>query len=117
MESYEVRDRDRVIHFRGELLAATSSQETGKQRWIELALYRTEAGNFVVQGIGRSLREGESDRCWAQVSDEAAGVVERLTLYDDNGVRYMPWVNERLLRTAATLDARIHEALHQEHVA
>jgi hypothetical protein len=114
---YEIQNRDRIIEFTGEVLASASSWKHGKMRWIELTLYRTAANQYVVQGIGKSQHSGEIDHPWAHVCEDAGGVVECLTLYDDHNVRYMPWVNQRLLRAAAKKDDSIARAFKRERVA
>jgi hypothetical protein len=45
----------RTIQFEGELLAQASSHRVGADRWVDLALYRTNAGSYVVSRIGQSV--------------------------------------------------------------
>jgi len=57
--------------FRGELIARVTSSPEPKAhnfshhlgRWIELTLYRTEAGTYVCQEARCSRRAGEQERC------------------------------------------------------
>jgi hypothetical protein len=70
MRQYTVRDNEQTLDFTGVLLAEKDSRVQTKNRWIELRLYRTQAGSYVLEGIGRTTVPGEIDRCWAQVSDE-----------------------------------------------
>lgn len=51
----EVRDGDRTLQFNGSLLAKSSSERRGSQRWIEFELYRTESGSYVLSRVGVSL--------------------------------------------------------------
>lgn len=55
MEEHEVRDSDGTIKFRGVLLgSATSRSGPANLRWTELHIFRTEAGTYVVNKIGRT---------------------------------------------------------------
>jgi len=71
MQSFIVkRDGARDIKFSGELIAevsstsnnASSSYSGSTGRWTELALYRSQAGKFICQSIGRTQWDGEHDR-------------------------------------------------------
>src|SRR4051794_28044646 len=86
----KVYDEDgREIRFRGELIGGATSHRPGKERWIEMSVHRTEGGNFIVSGVGRTTIPGEVERFWAHVCEEPEGVVEALHLYDRDGVRYL----------------------------
>lgn len=79
MKSYTVtRDGDRDLAFTGELIGSASSRNRGRSRWFEVRIYRTEIGHFVVNGIGRSVIEGESDRSWAVVARTGEDVIAAL---------------------------------------
>ena len=117
MEEFQVRDGERVITFAGVELASVTSRERTKQRWIELRLFKTQAGSYVLSGCGRTLKQGEVDRHWAQVSDAPEGILERLHLYNDVGERYIPTTSRRLLREAGERDAAIMQAYMVERVA
>lgn len=45
----------RFLQFEGELLAQASSHREGVDRWVELALYRTDKGTYVVSRTGQSV--------------------------------------------------------------
>ncbi|GEM_PF-1199208 len=45
-------------------------------RWAELILYRTQGGKYVCEQIGRTERQGESDRRSAAVCEDHEGVIE-----------------------------------------
>jgi len=71
MEQHVVeRDGDRNIKFTGEMIASASSSANNAHsdysgstgRWTELRLYRTKAGKFVCEQIGRTQWQGEKDR-------------------------------------------------------
>ena len=49
-----VRDGNRVLRFLGWKLAAVSAARPGVQRWSELELYVSTAGEYLVQKIGRT---------------------------------------------------------------
>lgn len=53
----------------------------------------------------------ELDRQWAQVSDEADAVIERLRLRDADGVFYIPHTSINALNEAATVDDALAQAL------
>ena len=110
VDHYSVRDRHREIQFKGELLGFSSSEDPDKVRWGEFYVYRTESGRYVVAGVGRSRVPGETDRCWAQVSDSPDAVIEKLTLIDPDGARYLPWTARTLLDQAAVKDERLRHS-------
>lgn len=126
---FTVHDRDRELTFTGVLLGRSSSQAPGKRRWSEVTIYRTEAGKYVVEGVGRTnVRTGdlvdgivaEADEepfFWAHVCDEADGVVQSLYLYDDTSTRYMTKVARRALRAASKLDPDLRSAFAVERIA
>jgi len=117
MITYTVPDRDREIQFDGELLGEVSSRTSVKERWIELALYRTDAGSYVLAGIGRSTVAGEHDRKWAEISDEPDGIIEFLYLTNDHSQRFLPNTARKLLNQASLVDERIRLAYTTQHVA
>lgn len=49
----------------------------------------------------------EKHRYWAQVSEEAAAVLDALYKYDAGGARYLTNVAQRLLEEAAKIDSNI----------
>jgi hypothetical protein len=51
----------------------------------------------------------EKHRHWAQVSEEAAAVLDALYKYDEGGARYLTNVAQRLLEDAAKADTKIAE--------
>lgn len=78
------RDDGLDLKFRGELLAiaASSSERQDSNysgnvaRWIELYLYKTEAGKYVCQRIGRTRMQGERDIFTATVCATEQEVIE-----------------------------------------
>lgn len=50
-----VRDGDRTLQFNGELIASSSSQRRGANRWIEFELHVTESGSYILSRVGVSL--------------------------------------------------------------
>lgn len=83
---------------------------------MEVNIYRTDTGRYVVAGIGKSAVPGESDRPWAHVSDSADGAVESLYLVDDYEVRYLTRVAKNALTDAARVDEKIRNAFLRENV-
>lgn len=85
MKQYTVkRDGERDIKFTGEQIAAASSSDNNASgsysgspgRWTELSLYRTQAGKYICEQIGRTCWEGEKDRFSAEVCETVDQVVE-----------------------------------------
>lgn len=114
---YQVRDGERVIEFDGDVLATATSKARGKSRWIELTLYKTVAGTYVLHGTGRSIVSNEVDRHWVQLAETPDGVIDRLHLRNDMGARYIPHTSQRLLKDAGERDDGIRVAFHLTHVA
>ena len=114
---HEVRDGDRTIVFDGELLAEVDSRTDERARWIELKLYRTAAGTYVLAGCGRTLVQGEVDRHWVQLAEEPAGILDRLYMISDEGARYLPHTSRRLLELAGEADSQIRDTYMREHIA
>ncbi len=56
----------------------------------------------------------EKNRYWAQVSEDPQAVLDALYKYDAGGARYLTKVAERLLETAADLDAGIERVYRTE---
>jgi hypothetical protein len=84
MEAQSIfRDDEANLWFVGELIAEDgSSPDRGSSyfsgstgRWTLLKLWRTEAGKFVAQRIGRTQWQGEHDRYSAAVCDTEAEVI------------------------------------------
>lgn len=111
-----MRDGARKLSFAGVLLGDASSHEPGKDRWIELRIYRTTGGRYVVERIGKTHVRGERDRFWAQVSSTAEGVIECLYLEDGDGVAYLTNVAKDVLTAAASNDRALEAAFAVETV-
>lgn len=116
-DHFTVRDGARQLSFEGTLLGTASSRRDDKERWIEITIYRTGSGRYIVAGVGRTVVVGENDRCWAHVSDTAEGVVESLYMYDGDGVRYLTKVARVALINAGTLDPTLKQAYDVEMIA
>jgi hypothetical protein len=54
-ELLEVRDGSRRITFEGELIGFVTSAGNSKPRWSEYKLYKTIAGTYVLEKVGRSI--------------------------------------------------------------
>ena len=67
-----------ITQFNGELIAHVSSELPSKERHTEFDLFITEHGEWVLQGIGRSKVEGETDRMWAVISKDPADVLQAI---------------------------------------
>ncbi len=100
-----LRDENNAeVSIRGERIARASSRaEAGKSalRWSEIAIYRGDAGTYVVQEIGRSAIAGEIDRCRLHRDLSPHGVYAALTR---DGTR-VTLLAEEVLTRAAERDA------------
>jgi len=89
MKKYNLKnDSGRNVSFVGELLSDVSShhyQGPRQNRWTELDCYRTKAGKLVLQITGRTLWQGEGDRCEVVVCDDEAALIDALER-DNDGV-------------------------------
>lgn len=113
---FVVRDGDREIRFTGILLGESSSEQAGKSRWMELKIYRTSGGKYIVTGVGRSTLKGEVDRHWTHVSESPQGALESLYLYDGDEVRYLTRVAKDAVSQAIIKDEALRNAYMVETV-
>lgn len=69
------------VHFEGRLVHEFSTQrkDGGKDRWTELRLWETPAGNWVAESVGMSTRGGERELREAAVI-EGGAAEERVRL-------------------------------------
>jgi hypothetical protein len=78
-QSYRVeRDNGRALVFCGELVAAVDNSQGPhglRDRWQDLALYRTQGGRLVCSRIGRTCWQGEAETHEAAVCTDSAGVL------------------------------------------
>lgn len=65
-----------LTQFSGYRIAHVTSELSVKDRWTEFDLFISEDDTWVLQGIGRSRVEGETDRYWAIVSKDAGEVLQ-----------------------------------------
>lgn len=107
---YTVYDGERQLQFAGQLLGHASSGRSGKSRWIEISLHKTNGGKYIVSGRGCTTVSGETERNWAHVSDTPQGAIESLYLFDSDGVRYLTRTAKIALTDACALDERLRDA-------
>ena len=115
----KVYDGDREIRFTGTTLGHASSypgRDPNKVRWIELSVYKTKGGNYVVAGVGRTNVPGERERRWAHVCEEPEGAIEALHLYDRDGVKYLTRTAREALAQACAQDAALRDAFMVTHI-
>lgn len=55
ISTHRVLDKYEWVEFQGELLASTSTETPEATRWIELEIYRTTTGRYVIHRVGRSV--------------------------------------------------------------
>jgi hypothetical protein len=131
-QRYTVQDHDRKFVFNGVCLGSASSETSSKQRWTEMAIYRTDAGTYIISGIGQTrVKKGdliqdsdgeyaltdETPRAWAHVCETAEGAIQRLYLYDESNVRYMTRIARAALEKAVKNDDALKDAFLLEEVA
>lgn len=75
-EVYFYQTGNTIVQFNGELIAHVSSELPSKDRHTEFDLFLSEHSEWILQGIGRSKVEGETDRMWAIVSRDPADVLQ-----------------------------------------
>lgn len=98
---FRVMDEERVIAFEGELLGEATSARSDKERWFELRIYRTQAGAYIVSGIGKSSVPSEVDLAWVKIVDTAEDVIRALQRTDADGELRLTTVARRALDQAA----------------
>ena len=101
---------DQFLSFDGELLGSASSH-SDKPRWMDVNIYSTTDGRYVVQKIGRTSLAGERDYYSAHVVDDAPSLITALRS-KKRGVVFMTIVAEDAVRAAMEKDPRISEAWH-----
>jgi hypothetical protein len=78
-QSYRVECGDgRALLFCGDLIAAVDDSQGPhglRDRWHDLALYRTQDGQLVCSRVVRTCWQGETETCDATVCADDAGVV------------------------------------------
>ena len=65
-----------ITQFAGDLISHVSSELSVKDRWTEFDLFLTEDDIWILQGIGRTKLDGESDRYWAITSKDPADILQ-----------------------------------------
>lgn len=78
MDTFFFQDGQTTTQFDGEHIAHVSSNSPSKQRWTEFDLFISSDDEWILQGIGRTLVQGEKDRYWAVVSKDPNDVLEAL---------------------------------------
>lgn len=67
-----------LTQFSGELIAHVSSELSVKDRWTTFDIFLTSDDDpiWILQGVGRTKIEGESDRYWAIVSKDPSDLLQ-----------------------------------------
>jgi hypothetical protein len=73
-------------------------------RWFELTIWRTERGQYVAEGVGRSEFDGEEDKVWAEIASTASELIAALHRTGDGG-EYLPRTTQYALEDAARVDS------------
>ena len=134
-QKFTVQDHERSFAFAGVLLGHASSETPSRKRWSEMSIYRTEAGTYIIAGVGQTrVKKGdvvwdddegrdviaevdETPRAWAHICESAEGAIQRLYLYDNDNVRYMTRVARYALEEAIKHDQALKDAFLIEEVA
>jgi hypothetical protein len=67
-----------IVQFNGEHVAHVTSALPSKERHTEFDLFLSEHDEWILQGIGRTKVDGETDRYWAVVSDDPADILQSI---------------------------------------
>lgn len=110
MSQVSVYDGEREIRFHGSLLGHSSSHRPHKDRWIEMFIYRTRGGKYIVAGIGKTNIPGETERHWAHVCEAPEGAVESMHLIDSDHVKYLTRTARETLLEACDHDEELRQA-------
>jgi hypothetical protein len=111
-----IAEDGREIRFHGDRLGYASSHWAGKNRWIEMSIYKTRGGKYVIAGVGCTNVPGEVQRNWAHVCEDPEGAIESLYLYDEDGVRYMTRTAREALTQACAQDPALRDAYMVETI-
>lgn len=92
MEKFRLEnDGARDVAFAGVKLSEESDhsyQGPRQNRWLEVRIYRTATGRYVVEQVGRTCWQGESDRHAVTICADAAAVLAALGGNDDRDDDY-----------------------------
>jgi hypothetical protein len=75
---HEVRQGDHVLRFNGTKIATVSAELPTKERWTEFAIYLTEFGEIILQGVGRTRVAGEKDKFWSVISKDPIDIIDSI---------------------------------------
>lgn len=73
-----VRHGDKEIIFEGEKIAFVTAELPSKDRWTEFTIYLSIHSEWILQGVGRSRLEGETDRYWTVISKDPLDIINSL---------------------------------------
>lgn len=115
MEEYSLPDDyGGGVRFMGELLGEASTEEYARQRrrqqWTEMRLYRTSTGEYVVEKVGRTIKEGQTDRHSVHHSETPQGAIKCMMTRDADGIVYLTIVARECIEEAERRDPDIAEA-------
>lgn len=75
-EVYFYQSGSSITQFEGALIAHVTSELSVKDRWTEFDLFLTDDKTWILQGVGRTRLEGETDRYWSIVSQDVSEVLQ-----------------------------------------
>lgn len=78
LEYVVLRDGESELIFNGVELARVDSENPTKKYWTELAIFRTAAGKYVIERIGRARSANKRDWFGARVVDTAEEVIDAM---------------------------------------
>jgi hypothetical protein len=115
-QPWEVFDDVKPVRFAGRLLAEASSHEHhDRPRWLDMELYRTTQGRYVLVRIACSDTPGEKDISYVRIVDTAEEVLEHLKRAPQSGgTPILMRLGRELLEEAATVDSNIARVLGNE---
>lgn len=76
---YEVKNSDgSTLRFTGELVATVTSEVPEKDRWTEFGLFLSDFDTWILQIVGRTRKDGETDRFRYIVSSDPGDWIDQI---------------------------------------
>lgn len=111
LAAYNLEDKTGDVRIVARLLGTGSSERPSKQRWFEVAIYKTEDNLYVVHTRGRTRVPGEFTKSRVVSTASSFEVIELLTVEQRQPIadRYVPRDSRRALAQAAQWDDDLME--------
>lgn len=108
----DTEDQDGApITFEGRVLGHASSKRDGTQpRWMEMTIFQTKAGAYVLEIVGETNRDGEVRKQRAHVFTDPSDVIEKLYGTDSDDRKYITYTARECLFQAMDEDTKLQDA-------